>query len=84
MKKNDFFSKLEKARKKQEELDDLINEIFNIFDFDLSEIPFASTNATNLEEAISCYILYGEKPITGDISDFWKFAKGYEDFHNEY
>ncbi|EHI68675.1 hypothetical protein [Streptococcus ictaluri] len=35
-------------------------------------MPFAGTNSTNLDEAIQCYIDYGELPLSGKLEDFWK------------
>lgn len=54
---------IQKARKKNIELDDTIQAIFDaLSDIDLN-VPTDAENADDLEQAINCYIQYGEYSI---------------------
>ena len=44
-------------------------------DYELKNVPFCADNSDNLEEAIQCYVHYGELPISGNFDDFWKSYK---------
>ena len=73
--KNEFFEKLEKARASQLVIEECLYEIFE--GYNLVDVPFKAVNTNNLEEAIQCYIHYGELPLSGNIDDFWKSYKKY-------
>ena len=73
--KNEFLEKLEKARASQLVIENCLDEIFE--GYNLVEVPFKAVNTNNLEEAIQCYIHYGELPLSGNIEDFWKSYKKY-------
>ncbi|MCI6468146.1 hypothetical protein A8806_110142 [Faecalicatena orotica] len=57
----------ERANKSAELVFNTINDIFN--NPDLQKIPTGAENAENLEEAIACYIQYGEYDIQGIIKE---------------
>lgn len=40
--------------------------------YDLEQVPFEAQNSGNLEEAIQCYVKYGEEPVSGNIEEFWE------------
>ena len=40
--------------------------------YDLEQVPFESQDAGNLDEAIQCYVNYGEFPVSGNLEDFWE------------
>lgn len=65
-----------RAKNKEDELYDLIdNEYHSI---DLSDIPTNAENASNLHEAISCYLSYGEY----DIDSLWEeLQMGYNTYN---
>lgn len=67
--KQEFFRKLKQVRKKTEEVNALTRELIDVDG--IEDVYFGADNAFNLEEAIQCYIQYGEKPISGNIDDFW-------------
>lgn len=70
-----FLQTLKNARSRVILLDRLKSSILNNTAVDLETVPFAGTNgtnSTNLDEAIQCYINYGELPISGKLNDFWK------------
>ena len=71
--KNEFIKKLKEARASQLLSEQRLTEIFQ--DYNLEVVHFRSTNSNNLGEAIQCYILYGELPLSGNIDDFWKSYK---------
>lgn len=71
--KRDFLRKLNSARKKALEVKSLKAELLN--GYDLEDVPFSADNSTNLEEAIQCFIDYGELPISGELTDFWEAYK---------
>lgn len=65
---------IKKARKKEIEKDHIIRELFQILeDINIDmEQPTEAENASNLEEAIACYIDYGEynvKAIMAEIKE---------------
>lgn len=66
--KNEFIKKLKEARASQLLSEQRLTEIFQ--DYNLEVVHFRSTNSNNLGEAIQCYILYGELPLSGNIDDF--------------
>lgn len=70
--KKEFFRTLKNARSRVILVDRLKSTILDNTEVDLWDIPFAGTNSTNLEEAIQCYIDYGEIPLSGDLNDFWE------------
>lgn len=65
----EFLNNLKVARSRKVLVDRLTNEVLTGFDFSLRDIDFDNSN---LEDAISCYVMYGELPESGSISDFWK------------
>ena len=67
-----FLSTLKDARSRVILVDRLKSSILNNTAVDLETVPFAGTNSTNLDEAIQCYIDYGELPLSGKLEDFWK------------
>ena len=67
-----FLQTLKNARSRVILLDRLKSSILDNTAVDLETVPFAGTNSTNLDEAIQCYINYGELPISGKLNDFWK------------
>ena len=36
------------------------------------ELTIKAQDASNLDEAIQCYVNYGELPVSGDIEEFWE------------
>lgn len=67
MTKTEFKKLLERGRKAHIKADEITQELFNKLEEDiglrssvLSDIPSNAENADNLEEAIQCYIQYGE------------------------
>ena len=60
MKKKEFIDKCEKARQLQKEIDAVIYDIFDNLPSEVYNIPSNAENADNVEEAIQCYIYYGE------------------------
>ena len=71
--KNEFMKKLKEARASQLLIERRMNEIF--LNYNLDAIPFSANNSDNLEEAIQCYIHYGEMPLSENLDDFWKSYK---------
>ena len=67
--KEDFMSKLKEARRLTIAKNILMGSILGSYDF--SEVPFDAQNAGNLEEALQCYMSYGEFPESGNLEDFW-------------
>ncbi|HGI3061062.1 TPA: hypothetical protein ACJR96_001878 [Streptococcus agalactiae] len=67
-----FLSTLKDARSRAILLTRLKSSILDNTAVDLENVPFAGTNSTNLDEAIQCYIDYGELPLSGKLKDFWK------------
>ena len=68
--KEDFMSKLKEARKLTIAKNILMGSILGNRDF--SDVPFEAQNAGNLEEALQCYVSYGEFPESGNLEDFWE------------
>ena len=67
MTKSEFKKYLERGRKAHIKAESMTNELFDKLEQDmglseliLSDIPSNAENADNLEEAIQCYIQYGE------------------------
>lgn len=63
-----FKCRLEQARKKSAENAAATKAVFDALEdmcIDLNEIPSAAENAENLEEAICCFIDYGEYSVSG-------------------
>ena len=67
MTKTEFKKLLERGRKAYIKADEITQELFNKLEEDmglrnsvLSDIPSNAENADNLEEAIQCYMQYGE------------------------
>ena len=67
--RSEFISKLEEARASQLVIDSVLNEIYQGYNFE--EVDFKAVNGINLDEAIQCYVHYGELPISGNLEDFW-------------
>lgn len=57
----------QQAEKKERELYDVIN--YHFAGPDLQSVPTEAENASDLEQAISCYIQYGEYNIDGIIKE---------------
>ena len=68
--KEDFMSKLEEARRLTIAKNILMGSI--LVNYDFSDVPFEANNAGNLEEALQCYVAYGEFPESGNLEDFWE------------
>ena len=72
--------KIELARRAQWIADQRLKQVFAELDrlcIDPGEIPAAAENATTLEEAISCYVQYGEFTRSGLLREI-KAAYGKE------
>ncbi|HEN7774866.1 TPA: hypothetical protein U7M88_001938 [Streptococcus agalactiae] len=67
-----FLKTLKNARSRVVLLDRLKSSILDDTAVELEAVPFEGTNSTNLEEAIQCYIDYGELPLSGKLNDFWE------------
>lgn len=67
--KKEFLSKLQEARNLELRKRDIIEDLFGNHSFD--DIPFQGEDSDNLEEAIQCYINYGELPLSRDLEEFW-------------
>lgn len=67
-----FLQTLKNARSSVSLLNRLKSSILDNTAVDLETVPFEGTNFTNLDEAIQCYIDYGELPLSGKLNDFWK------------
>ena len=63
-------SKLEKARELELKKQKLQTEILQ--DYPLEDIPFQASNSTNLQDALLCYVDYGETPMSDNVEDFWE------------
>lgn len=74
--KNEFYKKLKEARACQLLIERRLSEIFG-FGNNFEDIPFQGDNSDNLDEAIQCYIHYGEMPMSGDLDDFWNSYKNH-------
>lgn len=68
--KEDFMSKLKEARRLTIAKNVLMGSILGNYDF--ADVPFDAQNAGNLEEALQCYVSYGEFPESGNLEDFWE------------
>ena len=68
--KEDFMSKLKEARRLELAQSVLMGSILSNYDF--GDVPFEAQNSGNLEEAIQCYVKYGEEPVSGNIEEFWE------------
>ena len=68
--KEDFLSKLKEARRLEIAQSVLMGSILSNHDF--GNVTFEAQNAGNLEEALQCYVNYGEFPESGNLEDFWE------------
>lgn len=68
--KEAFMSKLKEARGLELAQSVLMGSILGNHDF--WDVPFEAQNADNLEEALQCYVNYGEFPESGNLEDFWE------------
>lgn len=68
--KRQFMSKLEKARELELKKQKLQAEILQ--DYPLKDIPFEAINSENLQDALLCYMEYGETPMSDNVEDFWE------------
>lgn len=68
--KEDFLGKLKEVWQLELKKEKLAEEIFE--DYSFEHIPFQAENSDNLEEALQCYMHYGELPMSGNLEDFWK------------
>ena len=66
--KEEFLSKLQEARELTIIRQGLINDIFGGYDFE--NVTFKALDASNLNEAIQCYVNYGELPVSGNVEEF--------------
>lgn len=74
-----FKRRLERAKRKAEESCAAKQAVFAALEdmcIDPSEIPTSAENADNLEEAISCFIDYGEYSVAGIMREV---RKAYEE-----
>ena len=58
MNKRSFKAKVKKARKLSLELDQIYSDLYGVDG--LENVPFRGVNAENLQDAITCFIRYGE------------------------
>lgn len=58
MNKRSFKAKVKKARKLSLELDQICSDLYGVDGLD--NAPFQGVNAENLQDAITCFIRYGE------------------------
>ena len=69
----DLFEKLlKKARRKQAEATEATHVVFEALEdmcIDADQISSEAENADNLQQAISCYIDYGEYSVAGIMKD---------------
>lgn len=68
--KEAFMSNLKEARRLELAQSVLMGSILGNHDF--GDVPFEAQNADNLEEALQCYVNYGEFPESGNLEDFWE------------
>lgn len=68
--KEEFLSKLKEARELTVIRQGLIEDIFG--DYSFEDVTFKALDASNLDEAIQCYVNYGELPVSGNFEDFWE------------
>lgn len=68
--KEDFLGKLKEVWQLELKKKKLAEEILE--DYSFEHVPFAAENSDNLEDALQCYMHYGELPMSGNIEDFWK------------
>ena len=68
--KEDFMSKLNEARRLTIAKNILMGSILGNYDF--GHVLFEADNSGNLEEALQCYVKYGEEPVSGNIEEFWE------------
>ena len=69
-------SKLEKARELELKKQKVKAEILQ--DYPLKDIPFEAINSENLQDALLCYMDYGETPMSDNVEDFWvAYLKGF-------
>ena len=68
--KEEFLSKLQEARELTVIRQGLIDDIFG--DYNFENVTFKALDASNLDEAIQCYVNYGELSVSGDIEEFWE------------
>lgn len=68
--KEEFLSKLQEARELTIIRQGLINDIFG--DYDFETVTFKALDASNLNEAIQCYVNYGELPVSDNVEEFWE------------
>ena len=71
--KSEFIKKLKEARASRLLIDRILNEIFDGNNFE--HVHFEADNSDNLDEAIQCYVNYGEMPISKNLDDFWNCYK---------
>lgn len=69
MTKLKFTEELNKAREIQLKLDQQLAEIYYNLPSEIGDLPTGAENADNIEEAISCYIHYGEYNPEGIWND---------------
>lgn len=69
MNKRNFKAKVKKARKLSLELDQIYSDLYGVDG--LENVPFRGVNAENLQDAITCFIRYGEGvvSVTNDDED---------------
>lgn len=68
--KEAFMSKLKDARRLSIAKNVRMGSILGNYDF--GNVPFEADNTGNLEEALQCYVNYGEFPESGNLEDFWE------------
>lgn len=68
--KEAFMSKLQESRELTIIRQGLIEDIFK--DYSFEDVTFKAQDASNLDEALQCYVNYGEFPESGNLEDFWE------------
>lgn len=62
MNKRNFKAKVKKARKLSLGLDQIYSDLYGVDG--LENVPFRGVNAENLQDAITCFIRYGEGVVS--------------------
>ncbi|AXQ78551.1 hypothetical protein DDV21_005370 [Streptococcus chenjunshii] len=79
--KQEFNRKMRRARRLTEQVIQLKWEILSN---DELLTPFKGINSTTLDEAINCYIDYGELPLSNHFDDFYEaYKRAYEEQYGE-
>ncbi|MEX2803835.1 hypothetical protein AB3329_01775 [Streptococcus sp. H31] len=78
--KKEFNQKMKEARCLMEQVNQIRREILPI---DELTFPFKGTNSSTIDEAINCYIDYGELPLSNHFDDFYEaYKRACEEFYD--